>query len=132
METQISFRIIALLFLILILCYTLFLIRVGKISAHLSISWILTEIILIIVVAIKPIGDFFIIFLGENNFFAVVLILIIGWIISLMLNTLTRVSDLTNKVRSVIQENAMLRERVERLERRIDNSSEPAKTEKRN
>ncbi len=113
-------RIIALIFLGLIFIYTLFLIRVGKLSATLIVSWIMTEILLIIIVAIKPISDLIISWFGIQNLYIMITFFIVGWIILLMLNTLTRVSDLTNKIRLVVQENAMLRQRVEQLEKRID------------
>lgn len=117
MEFYLSFRFIALIFLGIIFLYTLLLIRSSKLSATLSVSWVMTEIILIIIMAIKPLGDIVMGKIGEKNLYVVISFFIVGWIILLMLNTLTRVSDLTNKVRSVIQENAILRERVELLER---------------
>jgi ribosomal protein S17 len=48
---------------------------------------------------------------------------IIGWIVSLMLDTLKRVSDVMNKTVILTQENGLLREKIERLENRIDKMS---------
>ena len=55
---------------------------------------------------------------GEENFYTVILLLVIGWIIILMLDTLTRVSDVENKARIMIQENGLLQRRIELLEER--------------
>jgi len=111
------FRIIAIIFFSLILLYTIYLIRLGKLTARLTVSWIMTEILLIIVIAIKPIGDYIKSVIGEQNLIVLISFIVVGWIILLMLNILTRVADLTEKNRIVIQDNAILREKIESLER---------------
>ncbi len=119
MEIYFPIRIVALICSIALFLYTIYLIRSDKLSAHLAISWIITELLLIIVLCIKEAPAFLSGVFGEQNSYAIALFVVVGWIITLMLDTLTRVSELAEKLRSVIQENALLREKMERLEKNI-------------
>ena len=118
METYIAIRISVLLGLIGLFAYTVYLIRAKKLSAHLAMSWIITELLLIATVAIEQIPATLKAIVGEENFYTVILLLVIGWIIILMLDTLTRVSEVENRTRIVIQENGLLQHRIEVLEER--------------
>ena len=118
MEPYIAIRIVVLLGLIGLFSYTVYLIRAKKLSAHLAMSWIITELLLIATVAIEQIPATLKAIVGEENFYTVILLLVIGWIIILMLDTLTRVSDVENKARIMIQENGLLQRRIELLEER--------------
>jgi hypothetical protein len=116
METYIAIRIVVLVGLIGLFSYTVYLIRTKKLSAHLAMSWILAELLLIATVAIEQIPATLRAIVGDENFYTVILLLVIGWIIILMLDTLTRVSEVENRTRIVIQENGLLQRRLELLE----------------
>lgn len=116
METYIVIRIVVLVGLIGLFSYTVYLIRAKKLSAHLAMSWIVTELVLIATVAIEQIPATLRNLVGDENFYTVILLLVIGWIILLMLDTLTRVSEVENRTRIVIQENGLLQRRIEALE----------------
>ncbi|HEY69737.1 MAG TPA: DUF2304 domain-containing protein [Anaerolineae bacterium] len=118
METYIAIRITVLLGLIGLFAYTVYLIRAKKLSAHLAMSWIITELVLIATVAIEQIPAALRRLVGDENFYTVILLLVIGWIILLMLDTLVRVSDVEHRTRIMIQENGLLQRRIEVLEER--------------
>jgi hypothetical protein len=120
MDTLFSIRLVAIAILIAIMLYTLNLVRIKKISIHLAISWILVEIMLLVSTSIATFTTKLISILGETNFYSLVFLFIIGWIVSLMLDTLKRVSDIMGKTVLLTQENGLLRETVERLEQKID------------
>lgn len=120
MESFSSFHTIAIISTGILLLYTLNLIRINKLSAHLAVSWIVTELFIGIILSIKDIPIILEKFIGKEYTSSFFLFLIIGWIILLMLDTLTRVSALTEKNRSAIQENALLREKIEKLEKLIE------------
>jgi hypothetical protein len=92
-------------------------------SIHLAISWIIVEIALIVVISISAFTNSLILLLGEANYYSLIFLFIIGWIVSLMLDTLKRVSDVMHKTVILTQENGLLREKIERLEDRIDKMS---------
>jgi hypothetical protein len=79
-------------------------------------SWIITELLLIATVAIEQIPATLRAIVGDENFYTVILLLVIGWIIILMLDTLTRVSEIEHRTRVVIEENGLLQRRIELLE----------------
>lgn len=124
MNTLLSIRLAIILVIIAILLYTLYLIRNKKLSIHLAISWIIVEIVLIIVTSVSAFTNKLIVLLGEANYYSLFFLFIIAWIVSLMLDTLKRVSDVMNKTVILTQENGLLREKVERLEDRIKSLSE--------
>lgn len=126
MGTFFTIRLITITGLLAIFIYTLYLIRNHKLSAHLAVSWIMVEILLIITASVPAITTNLLAFLGENNFYPIAFLFIIGWIALLMLDTLIRVSDLVNKTRALIQENGLLREQVERLEKSVSKLTEKA------
>lgn len=129
MYTFFPLRLITILGLLAIFVYTLYLIRNHKLSVHLAVSWVMVEILLIIIASVPAITNGLVAFLGESNFYPVAFLFIIGWIALLMLDTLIRVSDVVHKTRALIQENGLLREQVERLEKIIVNISDQAKSE---
>ena len=124
MDTLFSIRLVAIIIIFAILVYTLNLVRRKKLSIHLAISWILVEIMLLVSTSIATFTTKFISILGETNFYSLVFLFIIGWIVSLMLDTLKRVSDIMGKTVLLTQENGLLRETVECLEKRINALSE--------
>ena len=123
MNALLSIRLAIILFIIAILIYTLYLIRNKKLSIHLAISWIVVEIVLIFITSISAFTNSLISLIGEANYYSLIFLFIIGWIASLMLDTLRRVSDIMHKTVVLTQENGLLREKVERLEDRINTMS---------
>ena len=123
MNALLSIRLAIILFIIAILIYTLYLIRNKKLSIHLAISWIVVEIVLIFITSISAFTNSLISLIGEANYYSLIFLFIIGWIASLMLDTLRRVSDIMHKTVVLTQENGLLREKVERLEDRINTIS---------
>jgi uncharacterized membrane protein len=120
MNTLFAIRLAIILIIIAILVYTFYLIRNKKLSIHLAISWIMVEIALIVVISISAFTNNLILLLGETNYYSLIFLFIIGWIVSLMLDTLKRVSDIMHKTVILTQENGLLREKIERLEDRIN------------
>jgi len=123
MNTLLSIRLAIILIIVAILFYTFYLIRNKKLSIHLAISWIIVEIVLIVVISISAFTNNLILLLGETNYYSLIFLFIIGWIVSLMLDTLKRVSDIMHKTVILTQENGLLREKIERLEDRINTMS---------
>lgn len=120
MYTLFSIRLVAILIIIAILIYTLNLIRSKKLSIHLAISWIVVELMLLVATSITAFTNKLVALLGETNFYSLVFLFIIGWIVLLMLDTLKRVSDIMGKTVTLTQENGLLREKIDRLEDKIN------------
>jgi hypothetical protein len=120
MNVLLSIRLVIILFILTILIYTLYLIRNKKLSIHLAISWIIVEIVLIFITSVSAFTNSLISLLGEANYYSLIFLFVIGWIASLMLDTLRRVSDVMQKTVILTQENGLLREKIERLEDEIN------------
>lgn len=127
MSSFLPIRLIAVIGLLAIFIYTLYLIRNHRLSVHLAVSWIVVEVLLIIIASVPAITNSLILVLGENNFYPIAFLFIIGWIVLLMLDTLIRVSDVVNKTRALIQENGLLREQVERLDKIVSDLTQPTR-----
>ena len=123
MNTLFFIRMAIILFITAILIYTLYLIRNKKLSIHLAISWIVVEIVLIFITSVSAFTNSLISLIGEANYYSLIFLFIIGWIASLMLDTLRRVSDIMQKTVVLTQENGLLREKLERLEDKINKMS---------
>ena len=124
MHTLLSIRLAAILIIIAILLYTLNLIRSKKLSIHLAISWIVVEVILLVFTSITTFTNIIISLFGETNFYTIVFLFIVSWIVLLMLDTLKRVSDIMGKTVTLTQENGLLREKIDRLEDKISSISD--------
>ena len=116
METYIPIRVVVLACLGGLFLYTVYLIRANKLSAHLAISWIMAEALLIASVIIDRIPATIRSIVGERDYYTAIFLLVVAWIILLMLDTLTRVSEVENKARVAVQENSLLQRRIEELE----------------
>jgi uncharacterized membrane protein len=123
MNTLFTIRLAIISIIIAIIIYTFYLIRNKKLSIHLAISWVIVEIVLIVVISVSAFTNKLIFLLGETNYYSLIFLFIIAWIVSLMLDTLKRVSDVMNKTVVLTQENGLLREKIERLEDRFDKMS---------
>ncbi len=117
MSSHISPAIFGFALLFLVFAYTIHLVRSGRISAHLAVTWIATELLLMLVMGISSLRSFTRTVLGDEGAPYSLILLGVLWVIFLMLESLSRISLLTGKLKSLTQEHALLKERVERMER---------------
>jgi len=96
--------------------YTLSLVRSRKISAQIAVSWVLTEIIVFTLLLFDKLLNNFMLIIGETNITSIIYIVIFAWLVSLMLDTLIRVSSLSTKLFAINQDLGLLQERFNRLE----------------
>lgn len=117
MNIHFSPAVIGFAVLCLVFLYTLHLVRSGRISAHLAVSWVATELLMLLVLAFGSLRSLTIEVLGDEGAPYSLFLLGALWVIFLMLESLSRISLQTNKLKSLTQEHALLKERVELLER---------------
>ena len=103
------------LFTILFL-YTLNLLRIKKLSANHTTSWIIAEIAILILLIFDNVSAAIMRLIGVENALSFVILIASIWGVLLMLDLLVRISELSNKLREVSQEVALLDELVRRLE----------------
>ena len=109
-------RLLGLLLIGWLFIYTLNLVRSRKISAQIAVSWVLTEIIIFMVLLFDRLLMSFLLIMGETNLTSVIYIVVFAWLVSLMLDTLVRVSSLSTKLFAINQELGLLQERFNHLE----------------
>jgi hypothetical protein len=114
-------KIIGLVLIGWLFIYTLLIVRSKKISAQMALSWVLTEIIVFALLLFDGILSKFTLFIGETNTTSVIYIIIFAWIVSLMLDTLKRVSSLNGKITAINQELALLKQSFNEFENREPN-----------
>lgn len=102
--------------ILLVLVYTVQLVRSDRLSAHLAISWIFAESVFLILILSDGVWSYVRSSLGEDAALYGGLLLGTVWIVFLMLDSLTRISSLTGKLKEINQELALTRERLDRLE----------------
>lgn len=102
--------------ILIIFVYTIYLVRSGRLSAHMAISWIIAELAFMAIMYFESLRYHIKAYMGEER--AAYSLLLVGaiWFIFLMLETLTRISALTSKLKNVNQELALVRERLDRVE----------------
>jgi len=116
-------RTLGILLTLLVLVHTLHLVRSNRLSAHLAISWVVTEVaFLTLCIFDWPLALVRSVF-GAGNTLVGALFLGVAWMAFLMLDSLTRISALTTKLKEVNQELALLRECVDR--KQADGPREP-------
>src|SRR4051812_34271303 len=102
---------------VLLIVYTLHLVRSDRLSAHLAISWIVAELGLLAVIASDRLVSMLQGYFGEESTLFGALMLGAAWMVFLMLDNLVRISSLGLKLTQAIQELALLRQRLEEAER---------------
>ena len=107
-------RLLGIVLIALILLHTLHLIRTNRLGAHLAISWVVTEVAFLLLCIFDWPLELARSFFGEGNTLIGAFLLGIAWMAFLMLDTLTRISSVTGKLKEVNQELALLRERVDK------------------
>jgi len=109
-------RTIGTILIMLVFIYTLYLVRSTRLSAHLAISWIGAEVLLLTLIISDKLLSFFGSILVEGTAVYSSLLLVVVWIVFLMLDSLCRISSLNLKLKEISQEMALLSERVARID----------------
>jgi hypothetical protein len=115
--------------ILIVFAYTIYLVRSGSLSAHLAINWIIAELAFMGIMYFEGLRVHIREYMGEER--AAYSLLVVGaiWFIYLMLGTLTRISTLTTKLKEINQELALVRERLDRAERRPQHAQSSAEVE---
>jgi hypothetical protein len=113
--------------ILIVFAYTIYLVGADKLSAHMAISWIIAELAFMGLMYFDGVRSNIRAFMGEER--AAYSLLLVGaiWFIFLMLETLSRISALTTKLKNLNQELALARERLDRVERQFLGSQSKAK-----
>jgi hypothetical protein len=101
---------------ILLFMYTLFLLRSNRLNAQHAMSWILAELVMLVLIASDAASLFIVRLIGADNALSAIFLLATIWGVLLMLDLLVRISDLNAKLRAVNQELALLGERFDKLQ----------------
>jgi hypothetical protein len=100
--------------LFLLLAYTLWLLRSGRLNAHTTVRWVLAEGFAILAVLLwgkLPIISFTS-SMGDRELLVVLAVIIFCLITFLMLDSLVRISAHTHQIKRLTQELALLQEQV--------------------
>ncbi|TLY35836.1 MAG: DUF2304 domain-containing protein [Nitrospirae bacterium] len=116
MSEVIQLRTCGMFLILLVLVYTLHLVRSNRLSAHLAISWIIAELVFLILILSDNVWAYAKSLVGESAVLYGALLLGTVWIVFLMLDSLTRISSLTVKLKEVNQELALALQRLDCLE----------------
>lgn len=101
--------------LALLFIYTLWLMRSGRLNAHVTVRWILAEGAAFLAVSLwqwLPMFGFTSA-LGDRELLMVLAVVFFALVAFLMLDSLARISTHTHQIKLLTQEVALLRERVE-------------------
>jgi hypothetical protein len=112
----VSIRSAAIVLVLILLINTLVLIRSGRLNAQHAVSWVIAELVLLVLLAFDPVGQTIVQVIGEANLLPAVVLVVFVWIVVLMLDILIRVNEVAVKLNGVNQELGLLRERVDCLE----------------
>lgn len=104
---------------ILLFLYTLFLLRSNRLNAQHAMSWIVAELIMLVLVVSDTASLFLVQLIGADNALSAIFLLATIWGVLLMLDLLVRISDLNAKLRAVNQELAILSERFDKLQQSL-------------
>ena len=107
-------RVLGILLVAVVFLHTLHLVRSNRLGAHLAISWVIAEVVFLVLLIFDwPLALARSLF-GEDGTLTGGFFIGVAWLVFLMLDSLTRISVLTTKLKEVNQELALLRERVDR------------------
>jgi Uncharacterized conserved protein (DUF2304) len=104
--------------LALLFAYTLWLMRSGRLNAHVTVRWILAEGAAFVAVSLwqwLPVFGFTST-LGDRELLMVLAVVFFALIAFLMLDSLVRISTHTHQIKLLTQEVALLRERLDQSE----------------
>jgi len=109
-------RMVGVALFILLFMYTLFLLRSNRLNAQHAMSWILAELVMLVLIVSDAASLFIVRLIGADNALSAIFLLATIWGVLLMLDLLVRISDLNAKLRAVNQELALLGERFDKLQ----------------
>jgi len=106
---------ICMMVLALLFIYTLWLMRSGRLNAHVTVRWILAEGAAFLAVSMWQWLPLFGVTstMGDRELLMVLAVVFFALIAFLMLDSLTRIATHTHQIKLLTQEVALLRERVE-------------------
>ncbi len=117
-------RIVGVVLFVLLFLYTLFLLRSNRLSPQHAMSWIIAELVMLVLIISDAASLFVVRLIGAENTLSAIILLGTIWGVLLMLDLLVRISELNAKLRSVNQEVALLRERFEKVQAGLLNAPE--------
>lgn len=112
-------RIVGVALFILLFIYTLFLLRSNRLNAQHAMSWIIAELVMLVLVVSDAASLFIVRLIGADNALSAIFLLATIWGVLLMLDLLVRISELNAKLRAVNQELALLAERFDKLQQSL-------------
>jgi hypothetical protein len=117
-------RMVGVVLFALLFLYTLFLLRSNRLSPQHAMSWIIAELVMLVLIMSDAASLLIVRLIGAENTLSVIILLGTIWGVLLMLDLLVRISELNAKLRSVNQEMALLRERFEKVQEGLLNTPE--------
>lgn len=108
----------------LVLIYTIYLIRSYRLSAHMAMSWIVAEVVFLGIMLSDNLRIHIRSWLGEEGAPYSLFLLGALWVVFLMLESLTRISSIKTNLKEINQELALTRERLDRAEEKLLQSSD--------
>jgi hypothetical protein len=115
MSSSLTVQGICLAVLALLFIYTLWLMRSGRLNAHVTVRWILAEGAAFLAVSLWQWLPLFGVTstMGDRELLMVLAVVFFALIAFLMLDSLARISTHTHQIKQLTQEVALLQERVE-------------------
>lgn len=102
--------------LVILIGYTLWLMRTGRLNAHVTVRWVLVEGLALMAVLLWPALPLFKFtsVLGDRELLVILAVIFFVFIAFLILDCLVRISTHTHQIKLLTQELALLREYAER------------------
>jgi hypothetical protein len=119
MMINLQLRPLSVVLILLVFAYTVQLIRTNRLSAHLAISWVVTEVVFFALFSLDFLFNTVKSLLGKEGSLIAPSLFGLVWLAFLALDSLTRISSLTTKLKEVNQELALTRERLDRIEEKV-------------
>jgi hypothetical protein len=107
-------KLLAIALIVLVFAYTIQLVRTDRLSAHLAISWIMTECVFFLLCMFDWPLELIQTIFGDGKTIIVAALLGVTWMAVLMLDSLVRISALTAKLKDINQELALVRSEIDR------------------
>jgi hypothetical protein len=117
-------RMAGVILFVLLFLYTLLLLRSNRLSPQHAMSWIIAELVMLLLILSDAASLLVVRLIGAENTLSAIILLGTIWGVLLMLDLLVRISELNAKLRSVNQELALLRERFEKVQAGLLNTPE--------
>lgn len=112
-------RMVGVALFIFLFIYTVLLLRANRLSAQHAMSWIVAELIMLVLIMSDAASLFIVRLIGADNTLSAIILFGMLWGVLLVLDLLVRISDLNTKLRAVNQELALLGERFDKLQQSL-------------